>query len=110
MPIIDRTNASEVPWRPNYRKGLITEPRDGTISTDASLREAGVGTGAPLHRHEDDDLIVIPEGMLRVRIGDETHNVGAEQTVVITPGGLTDLRPSAIFRPYHRVLPSKRPL
>ena len=76
MPIIDHNDATEVPWRPNYRKWLITEEGDGTTAIDASVSEVGIGTGAPLHTHEDDELIVILEGTLRVRIGDETHDVG----------------------------------
>ena len=77
MPIIDHANAREVPWRPNYRKWQITEDGDGTTSTDASLNEVGVGAGAPLHTHEDDELLVVLEGTLRVRIGDESHDAGA---------------------------------
>ena len=86
MAIIDHNNATEVPWRPNYRKWLITEPGDGTTSTDASFSEVGVGTGAPLHTHEDDELIVILDGALRVRIGDDSHDVGADHTIVVPPG------------------------
>ena len=86
MPIIDHNNATEVPWRPNYRKWLITEEGDGTTAIDASVSEVGIGTGAPLHTHEDDELIVILEGTLRVRIGDETHDVEADHTVVVPPG------------------------
>ena len=86
MPIIDHNNATEVPWRPNYRKWLITEPGDGTTAIDASVSEVGLGTGAPLHTHEDDELIVILEGTLRVRVGDETLDVGADHTIVVPPG------------------------
>ena len=39
MPIIDHNDATEVPWRPNYRKWLITEEGDGTTAVDASVRE-----------------------------------------------------------------------
>ena len=86
MPIIDHANAREVPWRPNYRKWMITEDGDGTTSTDASLNEVGVGAGAPLHTHEDDELLVVLEGTLRVRIGDESHDAGADHTIVVPPG------------------------
>ena len=86
MPIIDHANAREVPWRPNYRKWQITEDGDGTTSTDASLNEVGVGAGAPLHTHEDDELLVVLEGTLRVRIGDESHDAGADHTIVVPPG------------------------
>ena len=75
MPIIDHNNATEVPWRPNYRKWLITQEGDGTTSTEAAISEVGVGTGAPLHTHEDDELIVVLSGTLSVRYGDETHEV-----------------------------------
>lgn len=85
MPIVNHAAAREVPWRDNYRKWLITEDGDGTTSADASLSEVGVGAGAPLHTHEDDELIVILSGTLRVRIGDETREVGAEHTVVVPP-------------------------
>ena len=77
MPIVDHNNAPEVPWRPNYRKWLITQEGDGTTSTEAAISEVGVGTGAPLHTHEDDELIVVLSGTLSVRYGDETHEVGA---------------------------------
>ena len=85
MPIIDHNNAPEVPWRPNYRKWAITQEGDGTTSTDASISEVGVGTGAPLHTHEDDELIVVLSGTLSVRYGDETHEVGADHTIVVPP-------------------------
>ncbi|MXY45879.1 MAG: cupin domain-containing protein, partial [Chloroflexi bacterium] len=85
MPIIDHNNATEVPWRQNYRKWLITEEGDGTTSTDAAISEVGIGMGAPLHTHEDDELIVILSGTLSVRYGDETHEVGADHTVVVPP-------------------------
>ena len=85
MPIVDHNNAPEVPWRPNYRKWLITQEGDGTTSTEAAISEVGVGTGAPLHTHEDDELIVILSGTLSVRYGNETHEVGADHTVVVPP-------------------------
>ena len=85
MPIVDHNNAPEVPWRPNYRKWAITQEGDGTTSTDASISEVGVGTGAPLHTHEDDELIVVLSGTLSVRYGDETQEVGADHTIVVPP-------------------------
>ena len=60
MPIVDHNNAPEVPWRPNYRKWLITQEGDGTTSTEAAISEVGLGKGAPLHTHEDDELIGNP--------------------------------------------------
>ena len=62
MPIIDHNKITESPWRPNYRKWNITQSNDGTTSSDLSYSEVGVGTGAPLHKHESDELIVVLEG------------------------------------------------
>ena len=41
MPIVDHNNAPEVPWRPNYRKWMITQDGDGTTSTEAAISEVG---------------------------------------------------------------------
>ena len=84
MPIIDHHSVPEVPWRPNYRKWDIVGPETG-MSTNLSYSVAQVGTGAPLHLHEDDELIVILKGELEVRLGDETHVVGPDHTLAIPP-------------------------
>ncbi len=85
MPIVDHHKLPETPWRPNYRKWDITGPDDGTTSSDLSYSVAGPGTGAPLHSHEADELIVLLEGELEVRLGGETSRVGPDHTLVIPP-------------------------
>ena len=84
MPIIDHGSVPEVPWRPRYRKWDIVGPETG-MSTGLSYSVAQVGTGAPLHVHEDDELIVILKGELEVRLGDEIRVVGPEHTIAIPP-------------------------
>ena len=84
MPIIDNKATPETPWRPNYRRWLIAGPKDGVSST-LSQNTVGVGVGAPLHYHEADELIVILEGTLHVRLGDEEREVGPDHTLVIPP-------------------------
>ena len=86
MPIVDHKSLPETPWRPNYRMWDITRPDDGITSSSLSYSEVGVGAGAPLHTHESDELIVILEGTLEARIGDEVSTVGAEHTLVVPPG------------------------
>ena len=90
MPIIDHSQAPEVPWRPGYRKWDITTHEHG-VSTSLSLNTAEPGTGAPLHTHAIDELIVILSGALEVRINGETHRVEKDHTLVIPPGGGTRL-------------------
>ena len=85
MPIVDHSKLPETPWRPNYRKWDITRPGDGTTSSALSFAVAAPGTGAPLHTHEADELIVVLKGTLEARLGDEVREVGPDHTLVIPP-------------------------
>lgn len=85
MPIVDHNNAPEVPWRSNHRRWDITRHDDGTTSTSMSYFVVGVGEGAPLHSHDVDEFIVVLEGQLEARLGDEVHTVSADHTLVIPP-------------------------
>jgi quercetin dioxygenase-like cupin family protein len=85
MPIIDHHQAPEVPWRSGYRKWDIAGREQGVTST-FSINTAEPGAGAPLHAHSVDELIVIIEGTLEVRIDEETQVVGKGHTIVIPPG------------------------
>ena len=85
MPIVDHHQTPEVPWRPGYRKWDIAGAEQGVTST-LSINTAEPGAGAPLHTHTMDELIVIMEGALEVRIDGETHLVEKDHTVVIPPG------------------------
>ena len=85
MPIINHQQAPEVPWRPGYRKWDVAGREQGVTST-FSINTAEPGTGAPLHTHIIDELIVIIDGTLEVRIDGETHLVEKDHTLVIPPG------------------------
>ena len=96
MPIVDHSRIPEIPWRPNYRQWNITQPGDGTTSSSMDLSTLGVGAGAPLHVHEADELIVVLEGTLEVRLGEEVQKVGPDHTLVIPPNvphGFTNVGP-----------------
>ena len=85
MPIIDHDQVLEVPWRPGYRKWDITTAEHG-VSTSLSLHTEEPGTGAPLHTHSIDELIVILSGELEVRINGQTHRVVKDHTLAVPPG------------------------
>ena len=85
MPIIDHNQAQEVPWRPGYRKWDIAG-RDQGVTSTFSLNTAEPGTGAPLHTHTMDELIVVLDGTLEVRVDGVTHTVEKDHTLVIPPG------------------------
>ena len=85
MPIIDHNQVPEVPWRPGYRKWDVTG-RDQGVTSTFSINTGEPGSGAPLHTHTIDELIVIMEGTLEVRIDGETHIAQKNHTVAIPPG------------------------
>ena len=82
MPIVDHNAMPEVPWRPGYRTWDIAGPANG-MSTTLTYAVAEFGTGAPLHQHEDEELIVVLEGAVEARLGDEVRTVGADHTLAI---------------------------
>ena len=84
MPIVDHNRVEETPWRPNYRMFHLAGPKQG-VKSSLSYSEVAPGAGAPLHTHEDDELIVVLEGTLEVRIEDDVHQVGPDHTVVVPP-------------------------
>ena len=85
MPIIDHNQAPEVPWRPGYRKWDIAG-RDQGVTSTFSLNTAEPGTGAPLHTHTMDELVVLLDGTLEVRVDGVIHTVEKNHTRVIPPG------------------------
>ena len=85
MPVVDHNSLPETPWRPNYRKWDITGPGDGTTSSSLAHSVVEVGTGAPLHVHQADELITVLEGTLEARLGDDVQRAGPNTTVVIPP-------------------------
>lgn len=85
MPIIDHRKAKEIPWRPRYRTWEIASAELGATSCSLHLSLVEPGAGAPLHTHNTDELIVILDGTLEVRLGDLRQQVSADHTVVVPP-------------------------
>ena len=85
MCIVNHNEVPESPWRPNYRMWHLAGPEQN-VSVTLAYSAVGQGAGAPLHVHEDDELITILDGELEVRIGDEVHHAGPEHTLVIPKG------------------------
>lgn len=86
MPIVDHAAAAEIPWRPGYRRFTLAGPEQG-VACSASLSVIEPGAGAPTHRHDTaDEVIIVLDGMLDMWIGDERHRVGANRTVALPAG------------------------
>lgn len=86
MSIVDHKNAAEIPWRPGYRRFTLAGKEHG-VACSASLSVLEPGAGAPTHFHSAvDEIIVVLEGMLDVRIGEEHYRVGANHTLALPAG------------------------
>src|SRR5258707_4784125 len=86
MPIIANEAAPETPWRPGYRSFTLAGKNQG-LSCSSSYGVVEPGAGAPLHFHENtDEIIIVLEGTLEFRLGDETLVVGPNHTIAIPAG------------------------
>src|SRR4029450_3032426 len=96
MPVVKSEEAQEIPWRPGYRNYVLAGQAQG-VSVSSSMAVLEHGAGAPLHFHEEvDEVIVVVEGTLDLRIGDEHFVVGKDQTISIparTPHAFTVVSP-----------------
>ena len=86
MPIVSHDAAKEVPWRPGYRRFTLAGKEEG-VACSASWSVLEPGAGAPPHRHDGvDEIIVVMAGRLELQIGGEKHLVGADHTISIPAG------------------------
>ena len=96
MPVVKNEDAQEIPWRPGYRNYVLAGQAQG-VSVSSSLGVLEQGAGAPLHFHEEvDEVIVVVDGTLDLRIGDQRFLVGKDQTISIparTPHAFTAVGP-----------------
>jgi quercetin dioxygenase-like cupin family protein len=58
----------------------------GDVGISMFLVEAQPGRGAPLHRHEYDEIVLVQEGQSRLVIGDEIRVASAGDIVVVKAG------------------------
>ena len=85
MTIVDHHAVDDLPWRSNYSMARIAGSEQG-VTSSLVYSKIGVGAGAPLHTHEDDEFIVVLEGTIEARVGSEVRVVGPDHTVVVPPG------------------------
>jgi quercetin dioxygenase-like cupin family protein len=85
MTIVDHHAVDDLPWRQNYSVAHIAGSEQG-VTSSLVYSEIGAGAGAPLHTHEDDELIVVLDGMIEARVGNEVQMVGSDHTVVVPSG------------------------
>ena len=86
MPVIANDEAEEIPWRAGYRN-FVLAGRDQGLACVAGISVLEPGAGAPLHAHEGvDEIFIVVEGTLDLRLGDERRLVPANHTIAIPAG------------------------
>jgi quercetin dioxygenase-like cupin family protein len=86
MFVVENAKAPEVPWRPGYRYFSLAG-KDQGIACVVSQAIVEPGAGAPLHVHtSDDEVLIVLDGALDVRLGDERRIVEAGHTISIPAG------------------------
>jgi mannose-6-phosphate isomerase-like protein (cupin superfamily) len=86
MPVIPNAQAQEIPWRPGYRN-FVLAGRDQGLDCIAGYSVIEPGAGAPLHAHDGvDEIFIVLEGTLDVRLGDVQRLVEANHTIAIPAG------------------------
>jgi quercetin dioxygenase-like cupin family protein len=86
--------------------------RDQGLACIAGYSVIEPGAGAPLHAHADvDEVFILLEGALELRLGGERHLVEANHTIAIpagVPHGFVAVGPTPVrmftFMPRHRAI------
>lgn len=86
MPIVPNAAALEVPWRAGYRNFVLAGAGQG-LACVAGYSVIEPGAGAPLHVHDGvDEVFILLQGRLDIRLGDERFVVEADHTIAIPAG------------------------
>ena len=86
MPVVRNVEMREVPWRPGYRNFVLGGANEG-LTCIAGYSEIQPGAGAPLHVHHDvDEIFILLQGVMEMRLGEETLVVEVDHTVAIPAG------------------------
>jgi quercetin dioxygenase-like cupin family protein len=77
---------ADVPNRPGRRSRDLVGSEHGFDSVFVAETEMDVGSRIPLHTHPIEEAWVVTDGVLAVRLGDETVEVPAGSVVRVPPG------------------------
>ena len=85
MPVIDHADCPEVNMRPGIRGQFLANKDLGSTGVSLLRNTVDPGAEAPLHMHTVEEAMLVMSGTIWARVGDETHTVTANHTVVIPP-------------------------
>ena len=75
--------------RPNTTWAAVVDPGDSSGRVDSMtvlFERCAPGDRIPLHVHESDEAVIVTEGSVEYRLGDETRTIVAGTTVFIPAG------------------------
>jgi quercetin dioxygenase-like cupin family protein len=85
MPVIDHQQIAEIEMRPGIRGQFLASKEQGARGVSLLVNTVDPGAAAPLHTHSVEETIVVLEGTVWVRMGDEHYTVGPQHTVSSLP-------------------------
>ena len=71
--------------RPGIRGQFLANKDLGSTGVSLLRNTVDPGAEAPLHTHTVEETMLVMSGTIWARVGDETHTVTANHTVVIPP-------------------------
>ena len=86
MPIINHQHVPEIEMRPGIRGQFLASKDHGACGLCLLVNTVDPGAAAPLHKHTVEETMLVLEGTVWVRVGDERHTVGPQHTVIIPAG------------------------
>jgi quercetin dioxygenase-like cupin family protein len=87
MPIINHQDIPEIEMRPGIRGQFLASKEHGARGICLLVNTVDPGAAAPLHKHTVEETMLVLEGTVWVRVGDQRYMVGPQHTVII-PAGL----------------------
>ena len=85
MPVIDPSSVPAIIRRPGYQRKILASRETGfALTFDSHIVEQG--SGAPPHYHKVDELLVILEGTVEARLGDQVQRVSKDHTIAVPVG------------------------
>jgi hypothetical protein len=77
MPVITQQEILEIGMRPGTRCRFSASAEPGARGVCLLVNTADPGAAAPLHKHTAGETLLVLEGTVRVRVGDESHSVNS---------------------------------
>ena len=86
MPVIAHHTLPEIRMRPGIRGQFLANGELGAQGVSLLANTVDPGGTVPLHMHTVEETMLVLEGTVWIRVGNEHHTVGPGHTVIIPPG------------------------